>query len=144
MRKEHLKLNEQEHCYLTTLTSSGQLKAREFKRAMTLLLLDEGKTMTAVSKLLKYSYPRVIALRDNYLENGLLCLKEKPRSGCPPVFDGNERAKITALACSRTPVGHATWSLRLLADKAVELELVERISHTQVQRILKKTCFNHI
>lgn len=144
MRKEHIKLNEREHSYLTTLTTSGQLKARKYKRVMTLLLLDEGQTMTQVSNLLKYSYPSVVNLKKNFLENGLQALEEKPRPGRPIVFDGDERAKITALACSDVPAGHSQWSLRLLADKTVELELVETISHSQVQTILKKTNSNRI
>ena len=139
MRKEHLKLTADEHRSLTALTSSGQLKARQFKRAMTLLLLNEGKPMTEVSKTLKFSYPRVHALRNNYLENGLQCLEEQPRTGRPVVFDRDERAKITALACSNAPEGHANWSLRLLADRLVELEICRNISHTQVKKILKKT-----
>ena len=144
MRKEHLKLNKEEHRYLTTLTTSGQLKARKFKRAMTLLWLHKGKPMTEISKLLNYCYPSVVQLKKNFLAAGLKCLEEKPRSGRPVVFSGSERAKITALACSETPVGRAKWSLRLLSDKAVELEFVSRISHTQVQHILKKMNSNHI
>ena len=139
MRKEHIKLIEQEHSYLTILTTSGELKARKFKRAMGLLLLDQGKTLTEVSKTLKYAYPSMIQLKKNYLESGLKCLEEKPRSGRPSVFDGVERAKITALACSDTPSGYSHWSLRLLADKAVELDLVESISYSKVRDILKKT-----
>jgi hypothetical protein len=144
MRKEHLQLSEQEHSYLTTLTTTGQLKARQFKRAMTLLLLDEGETMSAVSQTLKYCYPRVLALRDNYLANGLACLQEKARPGRPVLIDGSAKAKITALACSSPPPGRAVWSLRLLAEKAVELALVEAVSHNEVGRILKKTNSNRI
>jgi hypothetical protein len=62
MRKAHLKLTETEQSYLTTLTTSGQLKARKFKRATTLLLLHQGKTMAEVAKLLIFSYPSIIAL----------------------------------------------------------------------------------
>lgn len=138
MRKAHLKLNEQEHSYLTTLTTSGALKARKMKRVMTLLWLDQGKTQAEVSRLLDYAYPSIAALKKNYLERALECLEEKPRSGRPVGFSGEERARITALACSETPLGRAKWSLRLLSDKAVELELVESISHTQVKNILKK------
>lgn len=138
MRKEHLKLNEQEYSYLTTLTTSGELKARKYKRVMTLLWLHQGKTLAEVSRLLDYAYPSVVALKKNYVERALECLEEKPRSGRPIGFSGEERAKITALACSDTPEGRAKWSLRLLSDKAVELELVESISHTQVKNILKK------
>ena len=138
MRKEHLNLNENEHSYLITLTTSGQSKARKLTRARTLLLLHQGKTMTDVSKLLDFSYPRVIELKKNFLTNGLKCLEEKPRPGRPITFDGVSRALITALACSETPPGQSQWSLRLLADKAVELALVEQISKSKVRLILKK------
>jgi transposase len=111
---------------------------------MTLLWLDQGKTMSEVSKLLKYAYPSIIALKKNFLENGCACLEEKSRSGRPALLDGLAKARITALACSTAPPGHARWSLRLLADKAVELELVEAISHNEVGEILKKMNFSHI
>lgn len=139
MRKEHLKLKEQERRSLTILTTSGELKARKLKRAIALLLLDQGKTLTEVSATLKYAYPSLIRLKKNYLANGLQSLEERPRKGRPVSFDGVERAKITALACSETPEGYAQWSLRLLAGKAVELDLVSSISYSKVRDILKKT-----
>jgi putative transposase len=95
--------------------------------------------MSEVSKTLSYAYPSLIELKKNYLETGLQCLEEKSRSGRPSIFDGPQRAKITALACSETPEGYSQWSLRLLADKAVELLLVESISYSKVRDILKKT-----
>lgn len=144
MRKEHLKLSEQDYSYLTRQTTSGELKVRKFKRVMTLLWLHQGKTMSEVSKLLNYSYPSVVNLKKNFLANGLKCLEESPRSGRPTVFNGAERAKITALACSETPKGRAKWSLRLLSDKAVELEFVPSISYSKVREILKKTNSNPI
>lgn len=70
---------------------------------------------------------------------GLQCLHDKARSGRPIVIDGKQRAKVTALACSAAPEGHARWGLRLLADKVVELGYCDSISHTQVGNILKKT-----
>lgn len=144
MRKEHLKLTEPEQSYLRTLTKSGQLKARKLRRVMALLMLNEGKTMRDVSRTLNFSYPRVVALRDNYLENGLDSLEEKPRTGRPVEFDGKTRAKITALACTTAPLGHARWSLRLLAERIVELEICPSISHQQVKDVLKKTDSSHI
>lgn len=144
MRKNHLKLNEQEHRYLTILTTSGQSKARKIRRARTLLLLHEGKTMTVVSAILDFSYPSVLGLKKKFLESGLKCLEEKCRAGRPPIIDGRQRAGITALACSTPPSGYARWSLRLLADRAVQLNLVEAISHNQVGVLLKKTNFNRI
>ena len=69
---------------------------------------------------------------EKYQESGLQVLVDKPRSGRPIEIDGNQRAKVTALACSDPPEGYAEWSLRLLADKAVELGYCEHISHTEV------------
>jgi putative transposase len=74
-----------------------------------------------------------------YSEEHLQMLHEKPRSGRPIEIDGRQRAKITALACSQPPTGHSRWNLRLLADKAVELDYCDHISHTQVSQILQKT-----
>ena len=138
MRKEHLKLTDEETNHLTQLTTAGDIKARKLKRVMTLLWLSSGKTMSEVSELLDYAYPSVINLKKNFLASGLQCLDDLPRPGRPTIFDGAERAKLTALACSEAPEGHARWSLRLLADKAIELDLVETISHTQIGTVLKK------
>jgi transposase len=92
-----------------------------------------------VAATLGINYNTVAHWRDGYHEAGLKCLQDKPRSGRPLVIDGKKRAKITALACSKAPEGHARWGLRLLADKVVELGYCESISHTQVSHILKKT-----
>lgn len=109
-----------------------------FKRATGLLELDRGKTLHEVARTLSVDYNTVGAWRDRYQENGLKSLQDKPRSGRPIEIDGEQRAKITALACSEAPEGHARWDLRLLADKVVELGHCESISHTQVGKILKK------
>lgn len=138
MRKEHLKLNDEEINYLTELTTSGDIKARKLKRVITLLWLSDGKSMSEVSELLDYAYPSVIKLKKNFLASGIQCLDDLPRSGRPTIFDGEQRAKLTALACSDAPEGHARWSLRLLAERAIELDLVETISHTQIGTVLKK------
>lgn len=69
-------------------------------------------------------------------------LYDKSRSGRPVSFSGEECAKFTALACNSPPIGHSSWSLRLLSDKLVELEIIESISHTEVGRILKKMNYN--
>jgi putative transposase len=74
-----------------------------------------------------------------YKTSGLEFLNDKQRPGRPKVIDGLQRAKITALACSDPPEGYERWSLRLLADKAVELEIVDDISYGEVHLILKKT-----
>lgn len=144
MKKQHLTLTETDKKYLTELLSKGQVKARISRRATGLLQLNQGVTLQNVADLLGVNYNTVAAWRDNYLTDGLDCLLDKPRSGRPITFDGEQRAKITALACSETPVGRATWSLQLLADKAVELNFCESISPSKVREILKKTNSNHI
>jgi transposase len=81
----------------------------------------------------------VAAWRNGYRTQGLECLNDAPRSGRPIRIDGTQRAKITALACSDAPEGHARWSLRLLAEKVVEAGFCEQLSHSAVGTILKKT-----
>jgi transposase len=103
------------------------------------LELDRGKTLQAVAETLGVSYVTVAAWREKYQAQGVQCLEDAPRSGRPIEIDGGQRAKITALACSEAPGGHARWSLRLLADKVVELGYCKRISHVPVDKILKKT-----
>ena len=144
MKKQHLKLNEADERYLTESISKGQVQARIVRRATALLQLNQGLTIQAVAETLKVGHWTVSIWRNNYLKSGLDFLQDKPRAGRPVGIDGEQRAKITALACSDTPDGRAKWSLRLLADKIVELEFCEEISHTQVGKILKKTNYNHI
>jgi len=144
MKKEHLKLNETDERYLTKFISKGQVQARIIRRATALLMLNQGSTLQAVADTLQAEHWTVSIWRNNYLKNGLDFLQDKPRSGRPVEIDGEQRAKITALACSETPEGRAKWSLRLLADKIVELEFCASVSHTQVGNILKKTNFSRI
>ena len=139
MKKEHVKLSEEDRQYLNNLISKGSQSVRLFKRATALLELDRSKTYTSVAETIGVSIPTVSALAKNYRQNGLRCLNDKPRSGRPVEIDGSARAKITALACSDAPEGYGQWTLRLLAEKAVELEYCEHISHTEVANILKKT-----
>jgi transposase len=139
MKKQHVTLSDVDREYLETLTSKGELTAKAYRRALGLLELDRGKTYTAVSQTLKVTIQTLSKWAAKYRESGLQVLQDQPRSGRPVKIDGNQRAKITALACSKPPEGYAQWSLRLLADKAVELEFCEHISHTEVATILKKT-----
>jgi putative transposase len=144
MRKQHLTLTRADRIFLQNLLKKGSLKARTYQRGTALLELDRGQTMVAVSQILGVSYPSIFSWRDKYRAQGLAAaLHDKRRSGRPVVIDGKQRAKVTALACSTPPQGHARWTLRLLADKAVELGHCEQLSHTQARRILKKTTFSH-
>jgi len=85
------------------------------------------------------TYNTVAGWRNSYRTQGLDCLCDAPRPGRPIEIDGNQRAYITALACSDAPEGHARWTLHLLAEKVVEAGICESLSHTMVGKILKKT-----
>ena len=139
MKKHHLTLTDDDRCDLETLLSKGNLKALTFKRATALLALDRGKSLVAVATTLGVTTKAVANWRTRYSRSGLKCLDDAPRSGRPVVFDGLQRAKITALATSDVPEGYARWSLRLLADKAVESGICDDVSYTFVRDVLKKT-----
>jgi len=138
MKKSHVQLLETEREYLQGLLSKGRLNVRVQKRALGLLELDKGKSYQSVSKMFGMSYPAVHAWGKKYQTEGLNFLEDKPRSGRPVILSGEQKAKITAIACSSPPEGYAKWSLRLLADRIVELAITDEISHMEVGRILKK------
>ena len=139
MKKEHVTLSEADRTYLQNLIKKGSLPAKTYKRALALLELNRGRTFTEVAAIVGVVIQTVSTWAKKYKETGLKCLTDKPRPGRPTLIDGLQRAKITALACSKAPEGYERWSLRLLADKAVELKLVEAISYGEVRLILKKT-----
>lgn len=138
MKKQHVKLSKSDEEYLRVLLSKGRLRVLKQQRAQALLALHSGKTFQEVSHSLNRSYGAVRGWAKKYQTEGLSFLDDKPRSGRPVGLSGEDRAKITAIACSEPPEGYARWSLRLLADKLVELEIVESISFKQVGIILKK------
>jgi len=139
MKKQHVQLTQTDRDYLETLISKGELRARSYRRAIGLLELDRGKTYTMVYETLRVTIPTLSFWAAQYREKGLKMLVDQSRSGRPIKITGDQRAKITALACSEAPEGYARWNLRLLAGKAVELGYCEEISHTEVATILKKT-----
>jgi putative transposase len=139
MKKQHVQLIPEDRNYLENLISNGTLPIKMYRRALGLLELDRGKTYQTVSETLQITIPTLSGWAKGYQEMGLKILSDQPRSGRPVEIDGMQRAKITALACSEPPEGYAQWSLRLLAEKAVELEFCEHVSHSEVKKILKKT-----
>lgn len=125
---------------LNTLLTRGKASARTLSRARILDLLHRGQTPSAIAALLQVSYQTVYNLKRRFLEGGLqAALFDQPRSGRPVEISGSQGAKIIALACSTPPEGRVRWTLRLLADKAVELGHCSRLSHTAARKILKKT-----
>ncbi len=135
-----IKLRKNELRSLTTIIRRGTTTARTQTRARTLDLLHRGQHPNEIAALLQVSLQTIFKVKRRYLSAGFdVALFDQPRSGRPIRIDGTQRAQITALACSTPPAGHARWTLRLLADKAVELEYCETLSHNAVKEILKKT-----
>lgn len=116
---------------------------RAVRRAQVLLALAIGIGQQVAGEAVGLSRQTVSELRRRYEAGGWqFALTEAPRSGTPPHFDGPQRAAVTTLACTPAPTGHSRWTLRLLADHAVELGLVEAVSHETVNQVLKKTSYS--
>jgi hypothetical protein len=145
MKGFKIKLKVKEVKILKALVSKGTEKARKITRCRILLLCHAKHPKGEIALSLSIDPHTVTSVCRRYLEEGLeAAINEKPRPGAPTIFDGKLKAKITALACSTPPEGRSQWSLRLLSDKAVELDLIDSISHTDIGRILKKTKLNLI
>jgi transposase len=149
MKKKYLvELSEQERVYLHKLISSGSAPARKLNRARILLKTDIGNHAEAqalsdrqIAQMLDTSIATVQRARERFYEGGLEAALErsKPDRVYKRSLEGRAEAHLIALACSEPPRGRDRWSLRLLADKAVELGFIESISHETVRKTLKKT-----
>lgn len=133
-------LTDEERQSLLTLTSKGKVKARQMKRAMILLKADEGLADPQIMAALNVSRPSVERIRKRYVTGGLQkALNDDPRPGQLRKLDGRGEATLIATACSAVPEGYEHWTLRLLANKMVELQVVETISYETIRSTLKKT-----
>jgi len=140
-----IQLSDEERRSLKTLFRSRNGANRLQTRARILDLLNREVPPPEIAQTLSCGVATVYNIKHRYLTEGLeSALTDKARSGRPQQIDGTQRAKITALACSAAPDGHARWTLRLLADRAVELGFCESISHNAVKQILKKTSSSRI
>ena len=145
MKPVKIKLKSNEIEELEHIVTKGKSDARIITRARILLLSTKGKSPAFIVESLNVTRKTIQNIKEKYLSGGIEnALNEAPRTGAPIKFNGKQRAKITSLACTTPPEGHAKWSLTLLADKVVELGIVDDISHTHVGRILKKTKLNRI
>ena len=138
MKKEYIKLREVQRKELKELQIKGTSKVRVQKRIIALLELDKGQTQTAVANIINQSTTSIGKLIKRFQSRGLKCIYDEQRPGRPIGITAEQRDQITVLACEDAPEGHSQWSLRLLADKAIELGYCEHISHTEVMRILSK------
>jgi len=140
-------LTEQERQELETLTKTAKTNAKRFLYARSLLLCNAGPqgpawTVADTAEAMGVTPRTIEHLKKRFVEEGLAAALERRQSEKPPrgvTFDGAFEARLIALACSETPEGRRRWTVRLLAEKAVELKLAQSVSHMTVQRLLKKT-----
>jgi transposase len=138
-KKYKVILTEAERQELVNLTSKGQVRARKMKRAQVLLKADEGLKDSDIMTAVNVSRPMVEDTRRRFVEGGLdKAMNEDPRPGAKRKLDGHAEAYLVALTCSEPPDDHDHWALRLLANKLVELGMVDSISHEAVRQTLKK------
>ncbi len=140
LAKYVVNLSAAERDTLTQLVRAGTRGARTLTRARVLLKADEGLSDPAVAAALDVGVATVHRIRRRCVEEGLeAALRDRPRPGAAPKFDTKQHAHVVALACSDPPEGHTRWTLRLLADRVVELGLAEECSYETIRRALKKT-----
>lgn len=133
-------LSEDEREHLRQVTRRGKAPARKVTRARILRKADEGLFDRQIAAALDVGMATVWRTRKRFVEEGLeSALKERPRPGPRCKLNGKEEAHLIAVACSNPPEGHARWTLRLLADKVVELGFADSMSYESVRRTLKKT-----
>src|SRR5215207_2606033 len=139
-KKYHVTLTETEREQLQSLLRKGKVSARKLKRAQILLAADAGKIDAQIASLIQVHVNTVEHTRKRFVEGGVEhALTEAQRVGGKPLLDGKGEAVLVALACSDPPIGQAQWTMQLLADRLVELGVVEQISDETVRRRLKKT-----
>jgi transposase len=139
-KKYKVRLEKEEREALLEMTSKGEVPARKMKRAQILLKADESWKDKDIIAALNTSRSTVERTRKRFVEGGLeKALNEDPRPGQRLKLDGKAQAHLIALTCSEAPGGREHWPLRLLADKLVELGVVESVSYETVRMALKKT-----
>ena len=139
-------LSAEERSELTKLVSTGNSNAHKIKHANILLAVDEtehGRVSDSdVAKQFHCHAKTVSTIRERFVEEGLESALERKKRLTPPtqpIFDGRAEAQLIRLACSTPPEGRCRWTLRLLAEQCVALEIVEKTSHETVRGVLKKT-----
>lgn len=146
MPRYRIRLTGEEVSELQTIIKKGSHTAQSFKVAYILLNCDEGEycdkaTNEEIRKILKVSDRTIERTKKRFMEEGLdAVLERRPTTReYDRKIDGDLEARLVTLCCSKPPEGHSRWSLRLLAEKMVELDYVDSISHVSVRDILKKT-----
>lgn len=146
MNKKYIvRLSGEERKNLSELTSKGKAAAYKIKHANILLKADaDGPAWKdeQIASCFSVHVNTVIAIRQRFVERGLETAINRKRQDYPSrkrIIDGEKEARLIALRCSEPPEGYAKWTLKLLADKAVELEIADSVSYETVRKALKKT-----
>jgi transposase len=147
-KKWVVELSEEERKQLEKLINKGKVAGHKIKHAHVLLKADEGVhgpswSDTRIAEAFNVSESTVRNLRKRLVEKGFdASLEREKQAHRRTKLDGEAEAKLSAIACSQPPEGYSRWSVRLLVDRLVELEIVDEISHMTVQRAMKKTNLN--
>jgi Homeodomain-like domain len=150
VKKYVVKLSAEEREYLDQLIRKGKGPAQRLMKARILLKADvgeggEGWSDSRIIEAVATSASMIYRVRKQLVEEGfeaVLSRKQRATPAVPAIFDGEKEAKLIALACSEPPKGRVRWTLRLLEEKVVELNIVDKASDNTIGRVLKKTFSN--
>lgn len=144
-KKYRVTLTADERTMLTTLITSGTAPARTLTHARILLKADQAQggpawTDEAIRNALDVGLSTIARVRERFVEESIAAALHRRSTPClrQRLLDGTEEAHLLALTCSLPPTGQERWSLRLLADKMVELEYVDHVAHETIRQVLKK------
>jgi transposase len=136
VEKYEVLLNQAQRDFLKNLTSKGKVSARKIKRVNILLLASEGKKDKEIMEIVKVSDSTVERIRKRFVQEGLKSsLEEKHRQGAPKKLDGRGESLLIATACSKPPKGRKNWSIRLLADRLIELNVKRETIRTTLKKM---------
>jgi transposase len=139
-KKYVVDLTKEERDSLRQLVRRGEARVRRVNRARILLLADRDRTDEEIAESLQLGRSTVERTRKRFVEEGLEpALSERPRPGKARLLTGKQEAFLVAVACSDPPEGQKRWTMQLLADRLIELKVVESITDETVRRLLKKT-----
>ncbi len=138
-KKYLVTLTDEERTQLQQLLKGGKAATRKVTRARLLLKASEGWQDQRIAEALNIGRATVERTRQRFVEENLAALDERPRPGNKPKLDAKAEARLIAEACSAAPDGRERWTLQLLADRVVQLQLADSYSYEAVRRVLKKT-----
>ena len=149
-KKYFVRLTEEEQAQLKDMVTKGETSAYKIKHANVLLKADINGPAWAdikIAEAFSIHVSTVSCIKKRFLEGGLeraITRKKQDYPSNPPKFDGEAEAKLIAISCSKPPEGHARWTLRLIADRLVVLDIIDTVSPETIRNVLKKTNLSHI